>query len=352
MVLHKSVRLDPYATEILAQLRGEGKRPSWSIESPLDDEEYVFVGSPGSSPTDLDRRPYSRNGPGSTDPLRIDTELNLAARSYTKPRSFADWWMLDLRSYGLKIHYNTSTPGYVTWMGQDELLYKDLYFTIGEFRGFIYGLVGETRRILRRYLLLATGARAGGVSSRTVVRSGLRTVRRGFVTDTAFRNVFIEDGIVALATKYYKGFYASNDAKIIYRFLPREVGELLVWYLWLHGTTINVSVYRNIAIGISRRFLRESSVFPQNQFDNSTGDTIADDIDDEASMDPDYFQGYIADLQAGYSSYVAGITYGREVTERAGTTAQRREFFRLSSTDWYRFLGFPDVESGLGRLLG
>jgi hypothetical protein len=66
-------------------------------------------------------------------------------------------WILDLRSYGLKIYYNTSTPGYITWIGQDKLLYKDLYFTIGEFRGFIHGLVGETRRILRRYLLLASG---------------------------------------------------------------------------------------------------------------------------------------------------------------------------------------------------
>lgn len=47
-------------------------------------------------------------------------------------------------------------------------------------------------------------------------------------TDTAFRNVFIEDGMVALATKYHKGFYASNNAKIIHRFLPRTVGELLV----------------------------------------------------------------------------------------------------------------------------
>jgi superfamily II DNA or RNA helicase len=516
MVLHKSVRLDPHATEILAQLRGEGKRPSWSMESPLDDEEYIFVGSPASSPTDPDRRPHSRNGARSTDPLRMDTELNLAARSYTKPRSFADWvsrqvnsfmvrgtrgpmqWMLDLRSYGLKIHFNSSTPGHVTWMGQDELLYKDLHFTMGEFRGFIHGLVGETRRILRRHLLLAPGpikipaipweqlrddptqSKSGWSflqDSRTKWPTDGATWLRdrfaqgeshfsGFIhpttqelhmgkidqyldrvvefreklsvgihicagqparapellslrhrnTDTAFRNVFIEDGMVALATKYHKGFYASNDAKIIHRFLPREVGELLVWYLWLvlpfverlswyqlqvrgghapqsierertvrqwaylwspdphtgrewtsdrfrqvltretgiglHGTTINVSAYRNIAIGISRRFLRESSVFPQNQFDDGTGDTIADDVDDEASMDPDHFQGHIADLQAGHSSHVAGMAYGREVTERAGTTAQRREFFRLSSTDWHRFLGFPDVESGLGRLLG
>jgi hypothetical protein len=52
-------------------------------------------------------------------------------------------------------------------------------------------------------------------------------------TAGAFRNVFIEDGMVAVASKYHKAFYASNDAKIIHRYLPREVGELVVWYLWL-----------------------------------------------------------------------------------------------------------------------
>ncbi|KAA8645213.1 uncharacterized protein ATNIH1004_009430 [Aspergillus tanneri] len=36
------------------------------------------------------------------------------------------------------------------------------------------------------------------------------------------RNIYIEDGIVALVTAYHKGFYASNDIKIIHRFVPRE----------------------------------------------------------------------------------------------------------------------------------
>lgn len=36
-----------------------------------------------------------------------------------------------------------------------------------------------------------------------------------------------------IATSYYKGFYARNDTKLIYRYLLREVGELLVRYLWL-----------------------------------------------------------------------------------------------------------------------
>ena len=42
------------------------------------------------------------------------------------------------------------------------------------------------------------------------------------------RNVFIEDGLVAFITRYHKGFSASGDAKVIHRYVPREVGELVV----------------------------------------------------------------------------------------------------------------------------
>jgi hypothetical protein len=47
------------------------------------------------------------------------------------------------------------------------------------------------------------------------------------------RNVFIEDGLVTLVTAYHKGFHASNDIKLIHRYVPRAVGELVVWYMWL-----------------------------------------------------------------------------------------------------------------------
>jgi hypothetical protein len=45
------------------------------------------------------------------------------------------------------------------------------------------------------------------------------------------RNVFIEDGMVVYLTRYHKGYNVSGDVKIIYRYLPREVGELVVWPL-------------------------------------------------------------------------------------------------------------------------
>jgi hypothetical protein len=39
--------------------------------------------------------------------------------------------------------------------------------------------------------------------------------------------------MVVFVTRYYKGYNVSGDVKIIYWYLLREVGELVVWYLWL-----------------------------------------------------------------------------------------------------------------------
>jgi hypothetical protein len=38
---------------------------------------------------------------------------------------------------------------------------------------------------------------------------------------------------VAFITSYHKGFSASQSQKCIHRFVPREVGELVAYYLWL-----------------------------------------------------------------------------------------------------------------------
>ena len=46
-------------------------------------------------------------------------------------------------------------------------------------------------------------------------------------------NIFIEDSLVVFVMAYHKGFYMSNNVKIIHQYLPCKVGELVVWYLWL-----------------------------------------------------------------------------------------------------------------------
>jgi hypothetical protein len=62
-------------------------------------------------------------------------------------------WMLDLRTYGLKIYYNTTSRGHVEWTGGDELLYKGLQFTMAQFRSMVHGLTTKSRRLLVEELL-------------------------------------------------------------------------------------------------------------------------------------------------------------------------------------------------------
>jgi hypothetical protein len=59
------------------------------------------------------------------------------------------------------------------------------------------------------------------------------SVRHSNTVKGGHRNIFIEGGMVEFATRYYNGYNVSGDVKIIHRYLPREVGKLLVYYMWL-----------------------------------------------------------------------------------------------------------------------
>ena len=64
----------------------------------------------------------------------------------------------------------------------------------------------------------------------------------------------------------------------------------------------------------------------------------------EADEDLDNM-GNIANEQAGHSPHVAAMVYGHEISELAGSMTTRRLRFRASSSDWHRFLGFPETMS-------
>jgi hypothetical protein len=46
------------------------------------------------------------------------------------------------------------------------------------------------------------------------------------------RSIFIENGLVSTVTAYHKGYNIVGSTKIIHRYLPKEVSELVVYYLW------------------------------------------------------------------------------------------------------------------------
>jgi superfamily II DNA or RNA helicase len=374
-------------------------------------------------------------------------------------------WMLDLRAYGMKISFSTTSEGHVGWRNGDVLEYKDIHFSMAQFRGMVDQLRRTTRKQLmeimfaadeqdvpavpwkdlfddpsndsdgwsfvddtrtpwpvdgRRWLFERIQGRpecrqrfvseqtANGVNE-AKLRDWMKTiddfrgqllalmhitggqpargpeilsVRHSNTVQGRFRNLFIEDGMVVFVTQYHKGEQYKADVKIIHRYLPREVGELVVWYRWLvvpfvqrmkswlwsdspvsdhiwgpgidgrqwttermkrHlqrateaglGHKINVAAYRHIAIAISRRWVRSSSAFT-NEETIEDGDEIADD-------------------QATHSPFTAGAIYAREMQELPGSTASRRQQFRTASVDWHRFLGFEssikdEVRKGIKR---
>ncbi|KAG9665746.1 hypothetical protein KCV03_g10303, partial [Aureobasidium melanogenum] len=68
---------------------------------------------------------------------------------------------------------------------------------------------------------LTAGAPARGTESVTVAYEN-------GVDDRGYRGVFVDNGLVSFVTSYSK-----TGVKVIHRYVPREVSELVVYYLWL-----------------------------------------------------------------------------------------------------------------------
>lgn len=174
----------------------------------------------------------------------------------------------------------------------------------------------------------------------------------------------MEDGLIGTVTSYHKGYNITGSAKVIHRYLPREVSELLVYYLWLvlpfwqqldvlaNGRTtpasaflwpkgdgswqpqrltnvllqetaahlrvpLGIMMYRHMAIAISRQHLKCGG------FKRDYG------IDKK-----------LADEQATHGSWVAGTVYARGLQEAPGHVAARKVEYRGVSREWHNFLGF------------
>jgi len=208
------------------------------------------------------------------------------------------------------------------------------------------------------------------------------SVRHSNSSKGQHRNIFVEDELVVFVTRYHKGYHVFGSVKIIHRYIPRAVSELFVYYQWLVkpfqdlieaeiwdrstispfmwpadpggkewtsqrfsqglkeasrcgiGASIGIQAWRDIAIGISRRYLRQEHVFRPNENDE---EGIAEEAEE------------IHDAQAAHTSHVAGQVYARGIMEMEGVVASRRQRFRTTSVAWHRFLGFEEIEMGRGK---
>jgi hypothetical protein len=178
------------------------------------------------------------------------------------------------------------------------------------------------------------------------------------------RSIYLEHGLVSTVTAYHKGYSVSNSTKIIHRYLPKPVSELVVYYLWLvlpfwqamarlarrqsraqsaflwpcgdgtwdssrlrtvlqreaeiHlQTKLNILSYRHAAIAISRVHLK-------------CGGFKRDYGTDDAAFNE----------QASHSPWTAGTIYARGLQEAPGHVEARRQRYRAISREWHAFLGF------------
>jgi hypothetical protein len=159
IVVQKALWLDPHARDIIRMWVG-GHKPggnhpiSWPLTSA--DDELVDINQQGQDTGSTVASPSSASGVGFGGKMFHD-HVQQMVRSFMVRGSHGPMQtLLDWRTYGLKVHYNTTAPGHVGWMGDDELLYKDVHFTMGAFRGFVHGLVGSTRELLQEILYIST----------------------------------------------------------------------------------------------------------------------------------------------------------------------------------------------------
>ena len=181
------------------------------------------------------------------------------------------------------------------------------------------------------------------------------------------RSIFIEDGLISTVTSYHKGYNITGSAKVIHRYLPREVSELLVYYLWLvlpfwqqliilayketHTASsssaflwpkghaawdsqrltnmlqretkvhlkveLGIMMYRHMAIAISRQHLKCGG------FKRDYG------VDKK-----------LVDEQATHGTWFAGTIYARGLQEAPGHVKARKAEYRAVSREWHNFLGF------------
>jgi hypothetical protein len=178
------------------------------------------------------------------------------------------------------------------------------------------------------------------------------------------RSIFIEDGLVSTVTAYHRGYNIIGSTKIIHRYVPKEVSELVVYYLWfilpfwtkldllvwgnkapsspflcskgdgswestrltnvlkeearIHlQTHLNITYYRHVAIAISRIYLKCGG------FKRDYG------IEEKKSND-----------QASHTTWIAGTLYARGLEEAPGAVEARRAEYRTVSREWHSFLGF------------
>jgi superfamily II DNA helicase RecQ len=129
----------------------------------------------------------------------------------------------------------------------------------------------------KEHLIVAFETSSGATGRGTEVL----TVQHRNSRNSGTRGLFIDEGYVAYVIGYHKGYGFSGRPKVIHRYLPREVGELVVYYVWLVQPFVEI-------LQMFDRDQQEFGAFiwePRGNEGDVDEDEDEDDEDDEDSDD-------------------------------------------------------------------
>jgi superfamily II DNA helicase RecQ len=245
-------------------------------------------------------------------------------------------------------------------------------------------------RLIQRFLELLSLAMhvAGGQPARGPELFSVRW-RNGVLQD---RNLYVIDGQVAVVTRYHKTQSQWDKPKVVVRFLPDAVGQLVTAYLlyvrplramlqsalgkamsasvtdylwadergpwetdqltrimtlesakWL-GTRLTVQEYRHAAVGIGREVVGERFATGYRTEMAGGGAEDGEGSSDEDGEDP-------VELQNGRTTSTGAVAYAVRADLVQGLSTRSIDVFRTLSHAWHAFLGFSLAERNPAALL-
>jgi hypothetical protein len=187
------------------------------------------------------------------------------------------------------------------------------------------------------------------------------------------RNVFVENGLVCFVSTYHKSYNMQGNVKLIHRFVPKEVSELIVLYLWLilpFRQFIEIQRTKTTKVDSSHALIWKASptaaIRLRRKWDTARVSGILEQETTEKlksrlkiggyrhvaiAISRKHIKGYkfsspvieddeAWDKQAAHEVSTAGCIYARELREAPGVIESYRERFRRISQEWHLFLGF------------
>jgi hypothetical protein len=232
----------------------------------------------------------------------------------------------------------------------------------------VYRYLKQVDSFLERLLLIVHIA--GGQPSRGTELTSLQFCNSNHGIR---RSIFIENGLVSFVTFYHKGYSIQGSTKIIHRYLPREISELVIYYLWLvlpFAQRLQMLALDKSFYSISTPFLWGSefkddhiSPWPSSRLSDVISREFQIHLNTSAKIQvwrhsviaitrrhlkqgkfkKDYDLGQTptwADKQSCHTTSVAGAIYARGIEEAPGHVASARAEYRQISREWHSWLGF------------